>query len=98
MRLLSIPALGVAAVLAIAAVHIGDANAVPGRGGTAVTTRTAVATSGRHAGMRNARGSIRNARGSVAWRGRSWRGARGAVVCRTVWANGVRSRRCRAAW
>ena len=101
MRFLSISAFGMAAVLGLAAIGAGDANAVPSRGTPGVTRAAVVAGPGR-VGARNMRG-IRNARASVAWRSGwnrrgNWRRARGAVACRTIWVNGVRVRRCRSVW
>jgi len=93
MRLSSIAALGVAALLGFSAVSGDDASAFPRRSmGMGRTTMVG----GRHMAMRGS--GLRGARGAVVWRRGGIRrggfGWRGAVACRTVWVNGIRMRRC----
>lgn len=97
MRLSSIAALGVVALLGFSAVSNDDASAFPRRG---MGMGHAGMVGGRRMAMR---GGMRGARGAAMWRGRrGFRrgfagrgfGWRGGVVCRTVWVNGIPVRRC----
>jgi hypothetical protein len=78
MRLSLLTSLGLAAFLGIMAMDAPDANALVRRG-------TVVRTPGRTV--------VVTRRPRVAMVNR-WRGARGAVICRTRIINGVRVRRC----
>jgi hypothetical protein len=90
MRLSSITALGIAAFLGIMAVDPPDANAQV-RGRTVVSSPRGTAVISRRPG----RVTVVKRPRHLAMRGWRWRGARGAVICRTVIVNGVRVRRCR---
>jgi hypothetical protein len=94
MRLSLITALGLAAFLGMTAVDTPDANAQARQGAVVGgTSRPAIATR-RH---RPAIATRRHHRVAMVRKG--WRGARGAVTCRTViLSNGVRVRRCGAIW
>lgn len=102
MRLSLVTALGIAAFLGIVAIDAPDANAQARRAGIAGGANRTAFVAGRAHRAAFVRGGRRTAfvgrRGRVAFATRGLRGARGAVVCRTVWVNGVRVRRCGAIW
>jgi hypothetical protein len=94
MRLSLITSLGLAAFLGIMAMDTTDANAQVRRTVVSTPGRTTVVTTRRPrvAMARRSRvAMVRRPRVAMVSR---WRGARGAVICRTRIINGVRVRRC----